>query len=84
MDQRDRCVSGVGTLVILDTLEFAVVSKTSPEVAHLHQPLVKIISDHMGVPLTTPLQVDLALDDRVIIKTTSPQKYGIRVSDYLM
>ena len=74
----------VGTLVILDTLELAVVSKTNPEVAHLHQPLVKIISDHMGVPLTTPLQVDLALDDRVIIKTTNPQKYGIRVSDYLM
>ena len=24
------------------------------------------------------------LDDRVIIKTTNPQKYGIRVSDYLM
>ena len=74
----------VGTLVILDTLELAVVSKTNPDVAHLHQPMVKIISDEMGIPLTEPLQVDLALDGRVIIKTTNPQKYGIRVSDYIM
>jgi len=74
----------VGTLVILHTLELAVASKTNPDVAHLHQPLVKIISDGVGVPLTTPSQVDLSLDDRVIIKTTNPQNYGIRVSDYLM
>jgi hypothetical protein len=74
----------VGTLVILDTLELAVVSKNNPDVAHLHQLLVRIISDEMAVPLTTPLQVDLALDGRAIIKTTNPQKYGIRVSDYLM
>ena len=74
----------VGTLVILDTLELAVVSKTNPDVAHLHQPTVKIISDEMGIPLTEPLQVDLSLDGRVIIKTTNPQKYGIRVSDYIM
>ena len=56
----------VGTLVILDTLKLAVVSKTNPDVAQLHQPLVKIISDGLGVLLTTPSQVDLALDDRVI------------------
>ena len=74
----------VGTLVVLDTLELAVVSKVNPDVAHLHEPLVKIISDEMAVPLATPLPVDLALDGRAIIKTTNPQKYGIRVSDYLM
>jgi len=74
----------LGTLVILDTLELAVVSKTNPDIAHLHQPQVKIISDAMGIPLATPLQVDLALDGRAIIKTTNHQKYGIRVSDYLM
>ena len=74
----------VGTLVVLDTLELAVVSKVNPDVSHLHEPLVKIISDEMAVPLATPLPVDLALDDRAIIKTTNPQKYGIRVSDYLM
>ena len=74
----------VGTLVVLDTLELAVVAKVNPDVAHLHQPLVKIISDEMAVPLATPLQVDLALGGRAIIKTTNPQKYGIRVSDDLM
>ena len=74
----------VGTLVILDTMELAVVSKTNADVAHLHQPMVKIISSELGVPLTSPVPVDLVVDGRVIIKTTNPQKYGIRVSDYLM
>jgi hypothetical protein len=51
---------------------------------------VKVISDSMGVPLAEPVLVDLGQDDpatgrpaRTIIKTTDPQKYGIRVSDYL-
>jgi hypothetical protein len=44
----------------------------------------------MGVPLAEPLSVDLAKVDpatgvrRTIVKTTDPQKYGIRVSDYLL
>lgn len=74
----------VGTLAILDTSELAVVSKTNPDPNHLHQPFVKVISDEMGVPLATPITVDLSLGGRTIIKTTNPEKYGIRVSDYLM
>jgi hypothetical protein len=45
---------------------------------------VKVISDSGGVPLATPVTVDLAVDGRVIVKTTEAQKYGIRVSDYLI
>jgi HD-GYP domain-containing protein (c-di-GMP phosphodiesterase class II) len=81
----------IGTLVILDTLELAVVSGVNPDVNRLHQPRVRVISDSMGVPLSEPISLDLAHIDpatgqaaRQIIKTTDPQKYGIRVADYLI
>ncbi|MDT8368029.1 MAG: HD domain-containing protein [Longimicrobiales bacterium] len=81
----------IGTLVILDTYELAVVSKTNPDPEKLHLPTVKIISDPMGVPLTQPLEWDLSTEGgvpgeatRTILKTTDPQKYGIRVADYLI
>jgi HD-GYP domain-containing protein (c-di-GMP phosphodiesterase class II) len=81
----------VGTLVILDTHELAVVSKVNPDPDLLHRPSVRVISDAMGVPLAEPRTLDLAAIDpatgsavRNIIKTTDPQKYGIRVSDFLL
>jgi HD-GYP domain-containing protein (c-di-GMP phosphodiesterase class II) len=74
----------VGTLVILDTHELAVVSKTHSEVEHLHRPMVKVISDAKGGPLETPVTLDLSLGERTIVRTTDAQKYGIRVSDYLI
>ncbi len=80
----------VGTLVILDTLEMAVVSQASPDPEKLHQPRVVVISDAMGVPRAEPYPLDLSERDEVtgevkrsIIKTTDPQKYGIRVSDFV-
>jgi len=51
---------------------------------HLHQPTVKVISDGKGGPLETPVTLDLADSERVIVRTTDVQKYGIRVSDYLI
>ncbi len=81
----------VGTLVILDTHELAVVAKVNPDPDLLHRPVVRVISDPVGLPLAEPKAVDLAAPDpatgrpaRQIIKTTDPQKYGIRVSDYLI
>jgi HD-GYP domain-containing protein (c-di-GMP phosphodiesterase class II) len=81
----------VGTLVILDSHELAVVSQVNPDPDLLHRPTVKVISDPVGLPLTEPKTVDLAQADPAtgraahqIIKTTDPQKYGIRVSDYLI
>ena len=78
----------IGTLVFLDTLEMAVVCGVNPE--RLHQPMVKIITDPMGVRLSPPLEADLAEVDastgrpyRQVIKTTDAQRYGIRVSDYI-
>jgi hypothetical protein len=80
----------IGTLVILDTHELAVVSEVNKDPDLLHRPKVKVISDPLGVPLTETVTLDLARIDpatgapaRSIIKTTDPQKYGIRVSDYL-
>ena len=83
-------VYSVGTLVILDTRELGVVSQVNPDVSLLHRPTVRVISDPKGMPLAKPLTVDLSRADpatgqiRKIIKTTDPQRYGIRVSDYLL
>jgi HD-GYP domain-containing protein (c-di-GMP phosphodiesterase class II) len=81
----------VGTLVILDTHELAVVAQVNPDPELLHRPKVKVISDPVGLPLPEPMLLDLAEADPAtgavrhqIIKTTDPQKYGIRVSDYLI
>jgi HD-GYP domain-containing protein (c-di-GMP phosphodiesterase class II) len=81
----------VGTLVILDTHELAVVAQVNHDPQLLHRPVVKVISDPVGVPLAEPKTIDLADADPAtgaprhqIIKTTDPQKYGIRVGDYLI
>jgi HD-GYP domain-containing protein (c-di-GMP phosphodiesterase class II) len=79
----------IGTLVILDSYELAVVCGVHREAEKLHLPMVKVISDAMGAPLPQPRLIDLSQTDdggqplRQILKTTDPQKYGIRVSDYL-
>ena len=80
----------VGTLVILDTHEMAVVSQANTDPELLHLPKVVVISDSMGAPRPEPHTVDLSemdpstgLPKLSIIKTTDPQKYGIRVSDYI-
>jgi HD-GYP domain-containing protein (c-di-GMP phosphodiesterase class II) len=81
----------VGTLVILDTHELAVVCQVNANPELLHRPKVRVISDPVGLPLSEPVTLDLATNDpatgapiRQIIKTTDSQKYGIRVSDYLI
>ena len=74
----------VGTLVILDSGELAVVSKTHSGIDHIHQPSVQVISDAKGRPLETPVTVDLSLGERTIVRTTEAQTYGTRVSDYLL
>jgi HD-GYP domain-containing protein (c-di-GMP phosphodiesterase class II) len=81
----------VGTLAILDTHELAVVTKRHPDPTKVHQPLVKIISDSGGAMLAEPIEADLSEIDpatgspkRAIIKTTDPDRYGIRVSDYFI
>ncbi|MGW8266374.1 MAG: HD-GYP domain-containing protein, partial [Longimicrobiales bacterium] len=81
----------IGTLVILDTMEMAVVSGVNKDPDKLHLPVVKVISDPMGVPVSEPRTLDLSTVDpatgkpfHTIIKTTDPERYGVRVSDYLI
>ena len=81
----------VGTLCILDTHELAVISARNPDPTKVHQPIAKVISDSWGVMLQEPFTVDLSDVDpvngvprRTILKTTDPEKYGIRISDYFV
>ncbi len=80
----------VGTLVILDTYELALVMAANADVEQIHRPMVRIVSDPAGTILYPGHQVDLAQRDaagnfsRSIIKVTSPDKYGLRVSDYFI
>ena len=79
-----------GTLVVLDTFELAVVIAANPNPELLSRPRVVIVSDGRGNLLQPPLEIDLAAqtDDgqfaRTIIKTADPDRYGIRVSDYVV
>ncbi len=80
----------VGTLVILDSYEMGVVTRANPDPKKLHQPEIKVLSDGMGTPLTTPVTVRLDEVDeatgelkRSIIKTADPNRYGIQVADYV-
>lgn len=81
----------VGSVVILDSYELAVVvaAGTQPD-AH-HQPVVRVIFDDLGLPVDEPRLLDLTETDpatgrplRSIIKTTDPEKYGIHVRDYFV
>ncbi len=80
----------VGTLVVLDTFELAVVSGANPNPDVLSRPIVKIVSDAQGNVVVPPLEVDLADTDgsgeyhRTIIKTADPDRYGINVGDYFV
>ena len=80
----------VGTLVVLDTFELAVVSASNQNPEALSRPIVKIISDAQGNRISPPLVADLAVPEaggqyaRTIIKTADPDRYGITPGDYLI
>jgi len=80
----------VGTCVILDTFELALVHSANTDASYLHRPIVRLLSDTDGRWLSPPPLVDLAATnekgefERTIIKVTSPDKYGITVSDYFV
>ena len=67
-----------------------VVAQVNSGLSLLHRPTIRLISDPQGQPLPRPRTVDLSTADpttgqvRKIIKTTDPQRYGIRVSGYLL
>ncbi len=80
-----------GVVVVLDTYELAVVIARNPDPRRMHQPVVKIICNPMGVRLAEPETRDLAelspdtgLPLRSIIKTIDPDRYGIDVAEYFI
>ncbi len=80
----------VGTCVILDTYEVALVHAANPDVSFVHRPVVRVVATPDGAILRPGALADLAERDaqgnfpRTIIKVTDPAKYGINVSDYFV
>ena len=81
----------VGTCVILDTFEVAVVSAANPDQNFLNRPMVRICLDVNGALVAPPgREENLAAQDesggfhRSIVKVTNPDRYGIIVGDYFV
>lgn len=80
----------VGTLVVLDTFELALVHSANPRPDAISRPIVRIVSDDRGNVLFPGHLVDLAEQSeggvfkRTIIKTEDPDRYGINVGDYFV
>jgi HD-GYP domain-containing protein (c-di-GMP phosphodiesterase class II) len=81
----------VGTCVILDTLEVAIVAAPNPDGQQLSRPLVRIAVDVDGAALPLPgTQVSLMEKDesgaykRSIVKVTNPSRFGLTPGDYFV
>ena len=81
----------VGTCVVLDTFELALVHAANPIPELISRPIVRIVSDEKGNILHPGQLVDLGLQEpgsdrfaRTIIKTADPERYGIRIGDYFV
>ena len=80
----------VGTLVVLDTFELAIVHAVNPIADMLSRPIVRIIADPLGNLSHPGVLADLADRNaegvfvRTIIKTEDPHRYGIRIGDYFV
>jgi len=81
----------VGTLVVLDTFELAVVVRGPSDPARPHLPIVKVIFDDMGLPIDPPVELDLSIESpstdgppRRILKAADPERYGIDIGAYFL
>jgi HD-GYP domain-containing protein (c-di-GMP phosphodiesterase class II) len=80
----------VGTCVILDTYEVAIVHAANSDVSQVHRPVVRVVTSADGGLLAPGVLADLAQRDeqgnfpRTIVKVTDPVKYGLKVSDYFV
>ncbi len=80
----------VGTLVVLDTFELAIVHAANTNPDAVSRPIVRIVSDERGNVLYPGRLVDLTEQNaerayaRTIIKTENPDRYGLNVGDYFV
>ena len=77
----------VGTCVVLDTFELALVHSANPNPELISRPIVRVVSDPQGNVLYPGHLLDLGEQEsgvyrRTIIKTADPDRYGIRVGDF--
>lgn len=80
----------VGTLVLLDTGEIAIVYETPEDPVHMLRPKVKLITDKKGHKIDGEI-VDLKEKSpqsseykRSIVKTLNPSKYDIPIQEYFL
>ncbi|TET44254.1 HD-GYP domain-containing protein [candidate division TA06 bacterium] len=79
----------VGSLVLLDTEEFAIVWRANQEPSSALRPKVKIITDSKGNFVEPHIESLTARTEdgkgfaRTIVKALDPQEYGIDVTSYL-
>jgi len=80
----------VGTFVVLDTFELAIVHSANANPEMISRPNALIVSDDRGNVRHPGDLADLAEQDasgnfrRTIIKTADPDRYGIRIGDYFL
>ena len=80
----------IGTLVLLDTHELAVVHSSNPHPEAVSRPIVRLVFDARGNRVDAGSLVDLTETDasgnyaRTIIKTENPDRYGITVGDFFV
>ena len=80
----------VGTCVILDTYEVAIVHGVNPDPAQIHRPLIRLVYTADGSRATDERVIDLAETaadgsfERTIIKVTDPEKYQVNPGDYYL
>ena len=80
----------IGSLVVLDTAEWGIVTEVNPDMAFMTRPKVKIIADSIGNKIDGKI-IDLAEKDaetdkfkKSIVKTLDPYEYDINVADYFI
>ena len=79
----------IGTVVILDSYELALVHAANSDTTQIHRPVVRMLCGEDGTWLNPAPLADLTDRNedgefaRSIIKVTKAEKYGIKVSDYL-
>ncbi|MCC6545216.1 MAG: HD-GYP domain-containing protein [Nitrospirae bacterium] len=74
----------IGTIVLLNTQELAVVVRANANPVNIHKPCIKIITDSHGNE-TDGETIDLSWESKTaIVQSVDHRKYGIEVSKYFI
>lgn len=73
----------IGTMVVLDTGELAVVLRPSEDKEHQERPVVRVIADKTGAQLQPPLDVDLRDGTRHIVRLVDNTEYRLETSRWV-